>query len=157
MTVGPESGNQEERGSARPRSLHELGLRGPTLGVLQRQGVLSIEQLVEMSPEHLMDLRRVGLARMLEVRKALQAHGLDLRIDAESLPSRTWTYIQRISLVCCEHGECSLEIRSASPTEQSNETVFSSFVDAHRACGLSDGCELTVGEIETSHSLSSEP
>jgi hypothetical protein len=139
--------------NGRPRSLFELGLRGPTLGVLQRQGVVAVDQLVEMSPEHLMGLRRVGLSRMLEVRKALQSHGLDLQIANEEGQPRTWAVVRRVRLICCDRGECSLEIRSAGALLDQTDTAIQAFIDAHRECGMLDGSLPIAGKVESSHSL----
>ena len=137
--------------NGRPRSLLDLGLRGPTLGVLQRQGVLSVDQLVEMSPDELMGLRRVGLSRMLEVRKALQSHGLDLHDSVESVRDRAWVLSQKVSLVCCEEGDCALEMRTAGTDEQSADAIVRVFVEAHRGCPRLNGREPIPGRIETTH------
>lgn len=150
---GGENGVAVEDANGRPRSLLDLGLRGPTLGVLQRQGVLSVDQLVEMSPDDLMGLRRVGLSRMLEVRKALQSHGLDLQDSAERVEDRVWALSQRISLVCCEEGDCVLELRTAGTDEYCTEAVMRAFVDAHRGCPRLSGGEPVAGRIETSHTV----
>ncbi len=137
----------------RPRSLLDLGLRGPTLGVLQRQGVLSVDQLLEMSPDELMGLRRVGLSRMLEVRKALQSHGLDLQESSDGVPDRVWALSQRVSLLCCDEGDCVLELRTAGADENSTESIIKLFVDAHRGCERLNGGEPVAGRIETSHTV----
>jgi hypothetical protein len=137
----------------RPRSLLDLGLRGPTLGVLQRQGVLSVDQLVEMSPDDLMGLRRVGLSRMLEVRKALQSHGLDLQASIDGTPDRMWALSQRVSLTCCDLGDCALELRTAGADEYFVEAIMQAFVEAHRGCPRLNGGEPTAGRVETSRTV----
>ncbi len=142
-----------EEADGRPRSLLDLGLRGPTLGVLQRQGVLSVDQLVEMSPGDLMGLRRVGLSRMLEVRKALQSHGLDLQDSVEEVPSRIWALSQRVALVCCEEGDCVLELRTAGSDEASTDAIIRLFVESHRGCQRLRGSEPVAGRVETSHTV----
>ena len=136
--------------NGRPRSLLDLGLRGPTLGVLQRQGVLSVDQLVEMSPDDLMGLRRVGLSRMLEVRRALQSHGLDLQMAIERMPERVSSLEQRVTLLCCEYGECTLEVRTAGAGTVQTEAVVRTFVYAHRGCERLEGREPIAGRVETS-------
>lgn len=137
----------------RPRSLLDLGLRGPTLGVLQRQGVLSVDQLVEMSPAELMGLRRVGLSRMLEVRKALQSHGLDLQDSVGEAPGRTWALSQRVALVCCDEGDCVLELRTAGSDESSTDAIIRLFVEAHRGCERLNGAEPVAGRVETTRTI----
>jgi hypothetical protein len=136
--------------NGRPRSLLDLGLRGPTLGVLQRQGVLAVDQLVNMSPDDLMSLRRVGLSRMLEVRRALQSHGLDLQMAVERVPERSWALEQRVSLVCCEQGECSLELRTSGADASDTEAIIRVFVEAHRQCEKLVGHAPLAGRVETS-------
>lgn len=153
QSSGPVNGVAADGANGRPRSLLDLGLRGPTLGVLQRQGVLSVDQLVEMSPDDLMGLRRVGLSRMLEVRKALQSHGLDLQASIERMPDRVWALSQKVSLVCCEEGDCALELRTAGTDEYCAEAVIRAFVEAHHGCPRLDGGEPVVGRVETSHTV----
>jgi hypothetical protein len=133
--------------------LLDLGLRGPTLGVLQRQGVLSVDQLLEMSADELMSLRRVGLSRMIEVRKALQMHGLDLQASLEQMPERVWTLSQKVSLVCCEEGDCSLELRTAGTDEVCTDAIIRAFVEAHRGCERLSAGEPVAGRVEITHTV----
>ena len=153
QTSVAENGFAVDGHNGRPRSLLDLGLRGPTLGVLQRQGVLSVDQLLEMSPDELMGLRRVGLSRMLEVRKALQSHGLDLLASIETMPDRVWALSQRVALVCCEDGDCVLDLKTAGADEYRTEAIVRAFVEAHRGCARLSGGEPVAGRIETSHSV----
>lgn len=130
---------EESQPSTMPRSLIELGLRGPTLGTLQRQGILSIVQLMSMSPDELMSMRRVGLSRMLEIRQALQSHGLDLRVEGPSLPVRTWEHARRVRLTCCDSGECILDLKTAGASKAELARMSELFVVAHRGCSRLGG------------------
>ena len=132
-----------------PSSLLELGLRGPTLGVLQRQGVLTVAQLLEMTPQQLMEMRRVGLSRMLEVRGALQAHGLDLQVSEEDIPTQSWQFVQRASLKCQVHGDCSIEIKTSAASSEPNAAIIEAFVEAHQGCGAVNGNKPSISQIET--------
>ena len=129
-------------------SLVELGLRGPTLGVLQRQGILSVTQLVQMAPEELMGMRRVGLSRMLEIRQALQEHGLDLRAEGPSYQTRAWEVSRRVRLACCELGECTLEVKTAGASSTDTARLVAYFVAAHRSCPRLKGREPVVTTTE---------
>ena len=139
-----------------PRSLIDLGLRGPTLGVLQRQGILSVEQLVNMTPEELMGMRRVGLSRMLEVRQALQARGLDLVSDDSALATavRIWGTSRRVRLLCCDRGDCVLDFRTAGGAADELARVSAAFVAAHRSCPYLEGREPVVSSTDATRPLS---
>ena len=130
-------------------SLIELGLRGPTLGILQRQGILTVEQLTKLTPDELMGVRRVGLSRMLEIRQALQAHGIDL-LGEESAPVlRIWAESHRVRLLCCDRGDCVLDVRTAGARPEDLNRVTAAFIDAHRACPRLAGREPIVNTIDT--------
>ena len=130
-------------------SLIELGLRGPTLGILQRQGILTVEQLTRLTPDELMGVRRVGLSRMLEIRQALQAHGIDL-IGEESTPAiRVWAESHRVRLLCCDRGDCVLDVRTAGARPEDLSRVKAAFVDTHRACPRLAGREPIVNTTDT--------
>jgi hypothetical protein len=143
-----------ERSPAIPRSIVELGLRGPTLGVLQRQGILSVEQLVHLTPDQLMGMRRVGLSRMLEIRQALQACGLDLLVDTELPIIRSWGHSHRVRLSCCEYGECVLDLRTAGAGPDEIARVTAAFVQVHRACPRLAGREPVVNSLDTTRPIS---
>ncbi len=145
---------RQARSDAEPRrspTLLDLGLRGPTLGVLQRQGILSVDQLIHMTPEDLMGMRRVGLSRVLEIRQALQSQGLDLRTEPNAQLPRTWTVAQRIRLICCDTGECTLDLKSAGIRAEAAKQLFDDFVAAHRSCPRLAGREPVVSTAETAH------
>ena len=143
---------RQVRSDAEPRrspTLLDLGLRGPTLGVLQRQGILSVDQLIHMTPDDLMGMRRVGLSRVLEIRQALQSQGLDLRTEPDTPLPRTWNVARRIRLTCCDTGECTLDLRSAGISAASAGQILSDFVAAHRSCPRLEGREPVVSTAET--------
>ncbi len=135
---------------ARALSLLDLGLRGPTLGVIQRQGILSVGQLTQMTPDELVGMRRVGLTRMLEIRQALQLHGLDLRTDEPAPPVRAWEMSRRVRLTCCETGDCALELRTSGMSAGEVSALADHFVDAHRACPRLSGREPVVTTVAAS-------
>jgi len=134
----------------RPLTLLDLGLRGPTLGVIQRLGILSVAQLTQMAPEDLTGMRRVGPARMMEIRQALQVHGLDLRTDTPAPPVRAWQFYRRVRLTCCDTGDCVLDLRTGGASAADVGAVVASFVTAHRACTRLGGREPAVSTVETS-------
>jgi hypothetical protein len=142
-----------ERAHVPPSSIVDLGLRGPTLGVLQRQGILSVEQLVRLTPDHLMGMRRVGLSRMLEIRQALQARGLDLLVDADQPIVRSWGRSHRVRLGCCEYGECVLDLRTAGAGSEEVERVAAAFIQAHRLCPRLAGREPIVNSLDTTRPI----
>jgi hypothetical protein len=130
-------------------TLLDLGLRGPTLGVIQRQGVFSVAQLTQMTPEDLVGMRRVGLTRMMEIRQALQSHGLDLRTDAPAPPVRVWEVSRRVRLSCCDTGDCTLELRTSGTSPAEVGQLVTAFVAMHRACPRLAGREPVVTTVET--------
>ena len=147
--VAPGRGRPGSVEQSRSMSLIELGLRGPTLGVLQRQGILSVAQLIRMTPAQLMGMRRVGLSRMMEIRQALRSHGLDLTSEGSSYPARVWQFSRRVRLTCCDVGECTLDLRTASASPGELARAVDGFVAAHRECPRLGGRQPVFTTVET--------